>query len=101
MESLEEEAQGGHLTHAVVYFFMDNSTVEAAALYKGTSLSVKRLELVIRLKALETTYNIQLMVSHVSGDRMINEGGNGVSRGSFNKGVMAGLPIIFPSSRCT
>lgn len=35
VESLEEEAKGGHLTDAVVYFFTDNSTVEAA-LYKGT-----------------------------------------------------------------
>ena len=93
VESLEEEARAGHLNDSVVYFFTDNSTVEAA-LYKGTSSSPKLLELVIRIKTLETSHNIQLLVSHVSGDRMISQGGDGISRGSLNEGVMAGLPMI-------
>lgn len=91
--NVEEEARGGHLTDVVVCFFTDSATVEAA-LYKGTSTSPELLELVIRLKRLETMHNIQLLVSHVSGDRMIAQGGDGVSRGSLNDGVMGGLPMI-------
>jgi hypothetical protein len=89
VESLEEEAKTGRLDQGTVYFFTDNSTVEAA-LYKGTSKSPKLHALVMRIKLLETQYGIQILVSHVSGKRMIAEGGNGDSRGSLNEGVMAG-----------
>jgi hypothetical protein len=89
VESLEEEASSGRLENSMVFFFTDNSTVEAA-LYKGTSHSPKSFDLVIRVKLLETKLAIKLVVSHVSGLRMIAEGGDGVSRGILNEGVMAG-----------
>jgi hypothetical protein len=78
VESLEEEAESGRLKNGSVYFFTDNSTVEAG-LYKGTSTSPKLLALIIRVKLLETKYGIRILVSHVSGKRMIAEGGDGVS----------------------
>jgi hypothetical protein len=93
VESLEEEAECGQLTNTVVYFFTDNSNVEAS-LYKGISNSRKLLGLVIRVTILETKYSIQLVVSHVAGTRMIAEGGDGVSRGFLNEGVMAGEDIL-------
>jgi len=77
----------------MVFFFTDNSTVEAA-LYKGTSHSPKLFDLVIRMKALEMNHSIKLFVSHVSGLRMIAEGGDGVSRGILNEGVMAGESML-------
>jgi hypothetical protein len=49
---------------------------------------------VIRVKSLETRLAIKLVVSHVSGLRMIAEGGNGVSRGILNEGVMAGESML-------
>ena len=80
IESLKDETQGGGLANTVVYFFTDNKTAEAA-IYKGTSMSRKLLGLVIRLKVLEFEHSIHLSVCHVSGTRMIAEGGDGVSRG--------------------
>ena len=93
VESLEEEVESGRLQNSTVYFFTDNTTVEAA-LYKGTSKSKKLLALVIRVKLLETRHGIRILVSHVSGTRMILEGGDGVSRGSLNEGVMAGEEML-------
>lgn len=93
VEALEEEAASGRLKNCTIYFFTDNTTVEAA-LYKGTSTSKKLLALVIRVKLLETQQGIRIFVSHVSGNRMIAEGGDGVSRGSLNEGVMAGEDIL-------
>jgi hypothetical protein len=93
VESLEEEAESKRLDNSTVYFFTDNTTVESA-LYKGTSKSEKLLSLVIRVKLLETRRGIRILVSHVSGKRMIAEGGDGVSRGSLNEGVMAGEDML-------
>jgi hypothetical protein len=93
VESLEEEAESGGLGESTVYFFTDNTTVESA-LHKGTSKSKKLLSLVIRVKLLESRQGIQILVSHVSGKRMIRQGGDGVSRGSLNEGVMAGEDML-------
>lgn len=79
VESLEEEAHRGHSNDAVVYFFTNNSTVEEATLFNGSSSSPKLLKLVIQVKTLEMLYNIQLLVSHVSGNQMCAQGGDGVS----------------------
>jgi hypothetical protein len=46
------------------------------------------------MKALEIKHAIKLMVSHVSGLRMIAEGGDGKSRGILNEGVMAGESML-------
>lgn len=93
VESLEEEAASGRLRNTAVYFFTDNFTVESAV-HKGTSSSKKLLGLVIRLLALQLMYGIVLIVSHVSGKRMIASGGDGISRGLLNEGVMAGTPML-------
>ena len=93
VESLYEEAASGRLDNCCVYFFTDNTTVEAS-LHNGTSKSKKLLALVIKLKLLETRRGIRILVSHVSGNRMIAEGGDGVSRGSLNEGVMAGEDML-------
>jgi hypothetical protein len=76
VESLEDEAASDRLDSTMVFFFTDNKTVESS-LYRGTSSSPKLLDLVIRLEVLETKHSIKLVVSHVSGVRMIAEGGDG------------------------
>jgi hypothetical protein len=89
VEALEEEAAEGSLTNALVYFFTDNSTVEAC-LYKGNSSSVKLFKLMVRMRKLEMTHNAKIVVSHVSGKRMIKEGADGASRGQLREGVTDG-----------
>jgi hypothetical protein len=78
----------------VVYFFTYNITAVEAALYQGSSKIQKLLELVIQMKFLEVKHSLQLFVSHVSGTRLIAEGGDGVSQGLLNEGVMAGDAIL-------
>ena len=61
VESLEDEARSGHLSHSEVFMFTDNSTVESCAI-KGTSTSIKLLCLVVRLRSLTTLYGIKLHI---------------------------------------
>jgi hypothetical protein len=76
----------------LVYLFTDNSTVEFA-LYSGTSSSRKLWELVIRFYELQNKFSTSFQVCHCSGLRIIASGGDGISRGQVNEGIMAGMPM--------
>jgi hypothetical protein len=89
VESLEDEGRTGNLEIAEVFMFTDNSTVESCAV-KGTSSSVKLLDLVVRLRALTTLHGVRVHIFHVAGTRMIAQGSDGVSRGFLGEGIMAG-----------
>ena len=78
VSALEAEGRKGELNDTVIFFFTDNSTVEGS-LFKGTSSSPKLLDLVIRFHALQSHYDTKILVSHVSGKRMIAQGANGLS----------------------
>jgi hypothetical protein len=77
-EALVQEAEDGNLANSMVFFYTDNSIVESC-LYKGNSSSPKLFRLMVRMRKLEMTHNARIMVSHVSGKRMIKEETNGVS----------------------
>jgi hypothetical protein len=99
VEALEQEAEDGNLANSMVFFYTDNSTVESC-LYKGNSSSPKLFRLMVRMRKLEMTHNARILVSHVSGKRMIKEGTNGVSRGQLREGVTAGeLMLLFIPSK--
>jgi hypothetical protein len=90
VDAIERHAEEGKLSDAMVFFCTDNSTVENA-LYHGRSKTSKSLhELVVRMKVLEAKYGCQLLVIHVSGNRMKAQGTDGVSRGQLTEGVMNG-----------
>jgi hypothetical protein len=90
IEALEERGRAsGNLSDCMVLFCTDNSTVESAV-HKGTSTSPKLLDLVIRFHQLQSKHGIAILISHVSGKRMIAHGTDGLSRGLLNEGVMAG-----------
>ncbi len=93
VEAIEEEATMGSLKDTELFFFTDNSTVEAA-LFHGTSSSRQLLDLVIRMRLLESKFNFVLKVSHVAGKRMISQGSDGISRGLLTEGVMGGAPML-------
>jgi hypothetical protein len=93
VEALEQEAADGNLANSMVFFYTDNSTVESC-LYKGNSSSSKLFELMVRMRKLEMTHNARIIVSHVSGKRMIKEGTDGVSRGQLREGVTAGESML-------
>lgn len=76
--TIEDEASSGNLKGSALFFFTDNSTVEAA-LFKGNSSSRKLFNLVVRFRRIQLEFGMQVTVSHVSGKRMIQQGADGVS----------------------
>jgi len=85
--AFKREGDAGHLANSFVIFCTDNSTV-GAALYKGTSDSHFLLKMVIEFHSLLMKYECQAFISHIAGTRMIARGGDGLSRGALNEGVM-------------
>ena len=91
--TVEEAGKKGMLSGSTVLLATDNSTVEAA-LYKGNSSSEKLFDLVVRLRNAELRSSCKLLVTHVSGKRMIAQGTDGVSRGNLREGVAVGEAMI-------
>ena len=56
-------------------------------LVKGNSLSENLYDLVVRLRALELRTGAHLLVTHCSGNCMIHQGTDGLSRGRLQEGV--------------
>ena len=93
VDTLKAEGVEGNLTDSIVFINSDNSTVEKA-FYKGNSTSLKLFKLVVRTRLLESKYNCKVFISHVSGDRMIHQGTDGISRGLLDEGVSSGKDIL-------
>ena len=93
VDGLEQQVKSGRIVGAEVFLFTDNSTAESVY-YRGNSSSRKLFELMLRLRKLEMDATLILHVIHVAGTRMIEEGGDGGSRGDLTQGVMAGKPIL-------
>ena len=72
------------LNDTLLLFCTDNSVVEAA-IYKGSSTSPKLHDMVIEFYALQFQYGFSCIVNHVSGNGMIAQGSNGLSRGTIMK----------------
>jgi len=68
--------------------------VAEAAFYKGNSDNRHLFALILRLRQLEMTGTVRLHVVHVAGHRMIAQGTDGLSRGDYTTGVMAGDPMM-------
>lgn len=93
VEAVESEAAEGNLKGAQLFLFTDNSTVESG-LYKGNSSSKKLFSLIVRLRKVEMEQGAHIVVSHVAGKRMIQQGTDGVSRGQLKEGVCTGAPML-------
>jgi hypothetical protein len=76
-----------------LYLFTDNSTVESA-LVKGNTPSRKLFNLIVRFRKIQMKCDADIVVSHVSGTRMIEQRTDGVSRGLLTEGVSAGLDML-------
>ena len=100
VDSLKEMASKGALKGREVFMFTDNSTADHA-FANGTSSSKALFNLVVEARALEADYGCIIRVIHVPGKRMIAQGSDGLSRGNFNEGVMAGstMTSFVPLSR--
>jgi len=93
VETLEEGVHLGDLHLSEVFIFTDNSSAEGC-FYKGNSPSRTLFYLILRLRLLEMTGQLRLHMIHVAGSRMIDQGTDGLSRGDFASGVMAGQSML-------
>jgi len=90
---VEEEAKAGYLEGSELWMFTDDYTLESC-FHKGNSSSELLHELVLRLRKIELDHCFILHGVHVSGTRMIAQGTDGLSRGSFLEGVMTGKDML-------
>lgn len=93
VDTVGEETRHGYLCGGELWLFTDNSTAESC-IHKGSSSSKRLHDLVLRLKKLELEAGFTLFVVHVAGTRMIAQGTDGLSRGVFLEGVMAGRDML-------
>jgi len=90
---LELAKEDGTLRNSEVFVFTDNSTAEAAY-FKGTSSSQMLLDLLLRVKCIQTHCEVVIHFVHVAGKRMISQGTDGLSRGLCAEGAMGGKDFL-------
>jgi len=93
VETIEEEVANGRLKNSTLILATDNSTVESA-LFKGNSSSELLFNLVVRFKTLELHSGSKFIVTHVSGERMKQQGTDGISRGQLREGIALGTSML-------
>jgi len=93
VETIEEGMASGLLAGSEVFIFTDNKMAEGAY-YKGNTNSPILFELILHLRTVDMAGLLKLHVIHVAGTRMIAQGTDGLSRGDYSSGVMAGAPIF-------
>jgi hypothetical protein len=93
VETVEEEAAAGYLKDGEFWLFMDNSTAESCFFKGGSSLKLLH-NLVLRLRKAELHFGFFLHMVHVTGMRMIAQGTDGLLRGTFSEGVVAGKDML-------
>jgi hypothetical protein len=91
--SLSEESLSNTLSGYEFYLFTGNAVAEAA-FFKGTSSNQRLFDLVVRLKKLELAHGFTLHVIHVAGQRMQDQGTDGLSHGDLLSGVMTGSSML-------
>ncbi len=93
VDTVEEEANEGHLRDRELWLFTDNSTAESCFFRGGSSPKLLH-ELVLRLREAEMEHGFALHVVHVAGTRMIAQGTDGLSRGILLEGVVRGEDML-------
>lgn len=86
---LRRPMKNAYYTTPSFSFFTDNRRVEAA-FYNGTFTSRKLFELIVRLQGLQMHGDMALHFIHVVGKQMMDQGTDGLSRGSLCEGIMQG-----------
>ena len=96
---LIEIKEGQHSGYAL-WFFTDNS-VWVAVWLKGMSSAKHLFSLVVELKLACREHEVHLCLCHISGDRMIETGMDGWSRGNQDCGILLGhdLRELVPLNR--
>jgi hypothetical protein len=91
---IEELAEEGSLVRGTELFVFTDNFVTESVFYKGSASSPYLHSLVERLKMLQLHAGLFVHMMWISGTRMIEQGTDGLSRGDFNSGVMAGIDFL-------
>ncbi len=75
-------------------FLVTDNIVAECAFFRGTSSNPLLFDIILRLKQLELTHSVQLHVVHIAGTRMMEQGTDGLSRGSLWEGSR--VPVCVP-----
>jgi len=94
VETVEEEAAEEYLEGGELWIFTDNSTAESCVHKGGSTSAILHESLVVRLRKCKLEQGFVLHVVHVAGTRMIAQGTNGLLRGLFLEGVVAGSTML-------
>jgi hypothetical protein len=90
--ALEEGLEEGFLRNAEVWIFTDNFTTESV-FYKGKSTNPRLFDLALRLWKLEMGGNMKILMIHIPGTRMIEQGTDGLLRGELFEGSMRAVGL--------
>lgn len=93
IDAIRREGEVGHLEDTLLLFCTNNTIIEQA-IYKGTTSSPKLLEMVIKFYNIQFEFGFTSIITHVSGTRMIAQGGYRLSCGATNKGVLCSEEFI-------
>ncbi len=93
VEMVEEKALNVHLSDSELWIFTNNSMAESC-FFKGGSSSPLLHKLVLRLHKVKVEQDFLLHLVHVVGTQMIAQGTDGLSRGIYLEGFMAGDIVL-------
>jgi hypothetical protein len=93
VNALLRAAEEGRLKGAGIFLFTDNQAAEGAY-YHGTSPSRAQFELVVTLYKLQMKYDLLLHVIWITGNRIIQQGIDCLSRGEEMGPATQGLSLI-------
>jgi hypothetical protein len=91
---MEELSEQGVLVRGTELFVFTDNFVTESVFYKGAASSPYLHSLIERLKKLQLQAGLFVHVLWIAGTRMIEQGTDGLSRGDFNTGIMAGKDFL-------
>jgi hypothetical protein len=91
---LEGDIESGKYPPGTELFLFTDNMVFEGCFFHGTSPSRALHEMIVRLRKLEMSGKVFLRVIWVAGRRMIDQGGDGLSRGDLTEGVMGGAHML-------
>ena len=76
-----------------IFVFMDNEVAERTY-FRGSSHSLQLHQMILELRKMEMRGDLVVHFIWILGNRMVNQGTDGLSRANVSNGVMDGLKLL-------